>query len=132
MRRSAYFDKADSTQETPPLVIQSAQREESAVRVPSPTGLGTKWLFALLLVAPSTTRLAAQNPIPSSPPTLITLDQAIDRALLNSPTLKATRTQIGQNKAQETTANPASQPRALLGRAIPASLPAGYFQLGLH
>jgi cobalt-zinc-cadmium efflux system outer membrane protein len=105
MRRSAHFDKANSAQETPPLVIQSAQREESAVRVLSPTCLGTKWLLALLLVVPSTTRLAAQNPTPSPPSTLITLDQAIDRALLNSPTLKATRTQISQNKAQETTAN---------------------------
>lgn len=37
--------------------------------------------------------------------TQITLDQAIDLALKNSPTIKATRTQIDQNKAQETTAN---------------------------
>ena len=37
-------------------------------------------------------------------PTQITLDQAIDLALKNSPTIKALRTQIDQNKAQETTA----------------------------
>lgn len=37
--------------------------------------------------------------------TLITLDQAIDLAMKNSPTIKATRTQIDQNRAQETTAN---------------------------
>lgn len=37
-------------------------------------------------------------------PTQITLDQAIDLALKNSPTIKAVRTQIDQNKAQETTA----------------------------
>ena len=34
----------------------------------------------------------------------LTLDQAIDLALANNPTLKATRTQIDQNKAQEITA----------------------------
>ena len=37
--------------------------------------------------------------------TRITLDEAIDLALKNNPTIKATRTQIDQNKAQETTAN---------------------------
>lgn len=37
--------------------------------------------------------------------TQITLDQAIDLALKNSPTIQAARTQIDQNKAQETTAN---------------------------
>lgn len=37
--------------------------------------------------------------------TQITLDQAIDLAMKNSPTIKAARTQIEQNKAQETTAN---------------------------
>ena len=37
--------------------------------------------------------------------TLITLDQAISLALANNPSLKATRTQIQQNQAQEVTAN---------------------------
>lgn len=37
--------------------------------------------------------------------TQITLDQAIDLALKNSPTIQAARTQIDQSKAQETTAN---------------------------
>jgi outer membrane protein, heavy metal efflux system len=37
--------------------------------------------------------------------TQITLDQAIDLALLNSPSIKAARTQIQQNQAQEITAN---------------------------
>lgn len=36
---------------------------------------------------------------------LITLDQAIDLALINSPAIKAARTQIQQNQAQEVTAN---------------------------
>ena len=38
-------------------------------------------------------------------PTRITIDQAIDLAMRNSPTIKATRTQIDQSKAEETTAN---------------------------
>lgn len=37
--------------------------------------------------------------------TRITLDQAIDLAMRNSPAIKAVRTQIDQNKAQEITAN---------------------------
>ena len=37
--------------------------------------------------------------------TLVSLDQAIQLALANNPNLKATRTQIDQNKAQEITAN---------------------------
>ena len=37
--------------------------------------------------------------------TLITLDQAIDLAVTNSPAIKAARTQIEQNQAQEVTAN---------------------------
>lgn len=42
---------------------------------------------------------------PSSAETRITLDDAIKLALENSPSLKATRTQIQQSKAQEITAN---------------------------
>ncbi|HEY6305419.1 MAG TPA: TolC family protein [Candidatus Angelobacter sp.] len=53
--------------------------------------------------APSGARSAQGSPAPG--PTLITLDQAITLALANNPTLKATRTQIQQNQAQETTAN---------------------------
>ena len=37
--------------------------------------------------------------------TMITLDQAIQMALTNSPSIKAARTQIQQNQAQEITAN---------------------------
>lgn len=40
-----------------------------------------------------------------SPPPTITLDQAIDLALAHSHNLKAARTQIDQNKAQEVTAS---------------------------
>ncbi len=43
-----------------------------------------------------------QSPAPSK---VITLDEAISLALANSPALKATRTQIQQNQAQEITAN---------------------------
>jgi outer membrane protein, heavy metal efflux system len=54
-------------------------------------------------IAPS-----AAQPNPAALPTpskIITLDEAISLALANSPTLKATRTQIQQNQAQEITAN---------------------------
>ena len=52
-------------------------------------------MFALLSSAPCLGQASTQ----------ITLDQAIDLAMKNSPTIKAARTQIDQNKAQETTAN---------------------------
>ncbi|HKD91143.1 MAG TPA: TolC family protein, partial [Terriglobales bacterium] len=49
------------------------------------------------------------KPAPGTPQkrsgTQITLDQAIQLAIDNSPTLKASRTQIEQNQAQEITAN---------------------------
>jgi cobalt-zinc-cadmium efflux system outer membrane protein len=49
---------------------------------------------------------AAGTPRPDRPAaTQITLEQAIDLALLNSPTIKAARTLIQQNQAQEITAN---------------------------
>ena len=41
----------------------------------------------------------------SAPSRLVTLDEAIALALANSPAIKAVRTQIQQNQAQETTAN---------------------------
>jgi cobalt-zinc-cadmium efflux system outer membrane protein len=44
-------------------------------------------------------------PAQSRPAALITLDQAIELALANNPGIKAMRTQIQQNQAQETTAN---------------------------
>src|SRR5208283_1770341 len=53
------------------------------------------WLLLLLLV----TAVEGQSP------TLITLDQAIDLALAHNHSLKATRTLILQNQAQEITAN---------------------------
>ncbi len=58
------------------------------------TGLAA--LICLLLLAPV---LRAQSP------TLITLDQAIDLALAHNHSLKATRTLVLQNQAQEITAN---------------------------
>lgn len=43
---------------------------------------------------------------PDAPaPVLITLDQAVSMALANSPSIRATRTQIQQSQAQEITAN---------------------------
>ena len=49
----------------------------------------------------------------SRPSRVITLDDAISLALANSPTLKATRTQIEQNQAQEITAS--LRPNPVLG-----------------
>ena len=57
---------------------------------------------------------AQQSSVPSpAPSNVITLDEAISLALANSPTLKATRTQIQQNQAQEVTAN--LRPNPVLG-----------------
>jgi cobalt-zinc-cadmium efflux system outer membrane protein len=42
---------------------------------------------------------------PQAPATLITIEQAIDFAKSNNPTLQANRTMISQNKEQEVTAN---------------------------
>ncbi|HEY6251989.1 MAG TPA: TolC family protein [Candidatus Angelobacter sp.] len=49
--------------------------------------------------------LAASASAMGQTPTRITLDEAIDLALKNSPTIKAARTQVDQNKAAEITAN---------------------------
>ena len=53
--------------------------------------------------APAGGRTASPSPAPA--PLLITLDQAIELALKNSPTILATRTEIQQSQAQEVTAN---------------------------
>jgi outer membrane protein, heavy metal efflux system len=66
------------------------------------TGLAA--LTCLLLLAPA---LRAQSP------TLITLDQAIDLALAHNHSLKATRTLVLQNQAQEITANLRPNPTLL-------------------
>ncbi len=58
--------------------------------------IGSTGLTCLLLLAPL---VEAQSP------TLITLDQAVDLALAHNHSLKATRTLILQNEAQEITAN---------------------------
>lgn len=57
--------------------------------------------------APGSTQLpapATQSPIPP-PSAVITIDQAIEFAKNNNPTLQASRTLISQNKEQEVTAN---------------------------
>jgi outer membrane protein, heavy metal efflux system len=59
--------------------------------------------------------------------TQITLDQAIDLALRNSPTILATRTLIEQNKAQETTANLRPNPVLLWdAQFLPFFSPGGF------
>lgn len=57
--------------------------------------------------APAPAVTPSGTPLPANPPAAkeVTLDEAIRLALLNNPSLKATRTQIDQNLAQETTAN---------------------------
>ncbi len=56
--------------------------------------------------APSSTQLppATQSPVPA-PSVVITIEQAIELAKKNNPSLQATRMGIQQNKAQEITAN---------------------------
>jgi len=49
--------------------------------------------------------LLASTTYAQSPPSVVTLDQAIDLALAHSHNLKAARTQIDQKKAQEVTAS---------------------------
>ncbi|HJT54758.1 MAG TPA: TolC family protein, partial [Candidatus Angelobacter sp.] len=51
------------------------------------------------------TTMAAQQSPTSAAARLITLDDAIQLALANSPSIKAARTQIQQSQAQEITAN---------------------------
>ena len=59
--------------------------------------------------APATQQSApvssAAQQVPSGAPATITLDRALELALQNNPQLKATRTQVEQNRAQEVTAN---------------------------
>lgn len=54
---------------------------------------------------PGGTNASSSGQAQSPASTRITLDQAISLALANSPSIKATRTQIDQSKAQEITAN---------------------------
>jgi len=58
--------------------------------------------------SPAQTPGSQQQPTtgaPQAPTTLVTLDQAIELAKKNNPTLQASRTLISQNKEQEVTAN---------------------------
>ena len=67
--------------------------------------------LCLLLATASWAQIPASQPqtapAPGTPPPsmVITLDQAIDLATRNNPTLQANRTLISQNKEQEVTAN---------------------------
>ena len=49
--------------------------------------------------------LPGPSPAPSASPHVLTLEQALDLAKQNNPTLQANQTLIRQNKAQEITAN---------------------------
>src|SRR5271166_875716 len=61
--------------------------------------------FRMSVVAALTCLLLLAPAVEAQSPTLITLDQAIDLALAHNHSLKATRTLILQNQAQEITAN---------------------------
>ena len=70
----------------------------------STTGNKPAWAQDSAPASPAPTPPAAdQRPRPAG--TLITLDQALQMALTNSPAIKAARTQIQQSQAQEITAN---------------------------
>jgi outer membrane protein, heavy metal efflux system len=64
-------------------------------------------------VAPAGPTAPSPGQQASAPARVITLDEAISLALANSPSIKATRTQIQQNQAQEITAN--LRPNPVLG-----------------
>ena len=61
--------------------------------------------FRISILAATTLLLLLAPAVEAQTPALITLDQAIDLALVHSHSLKATRTLILQNQAQEITAN---------------------------
>jgi cobalt-zinc-cadmium efflux system outer membrane protein len=68
---------------------------------------------------------ASGNPAPA--PTLITLDQAITLALANSPSIRATRTQVQQSEAQEITASLRPNPELLFdSQFIPVFQPGSF------
>jgi cobalt-zinc-cadmium efflux system outer membrane protein len=70
---------------------------------------------------------ALGTPVTGQVTTQITLDQAIDLALKNSPAIKAARTQIDQNKAEEVTAG--LRPNPLLSwdtQFLPFFTPGGF------
>ena len=80
--------------------------------------IGLAALICLLSLAPV---IEAQNP------TLITLDQAIDLALAHNHSLKATRTLILQNQAQEVTANLRPNPTLLFdSQFVPVFSPSDF------
>lgn len=76
---------------------------------------------------PTATPIPTPRPSPTPAPILITLDQAIELALKNSPTIQATRTEIQQSQAQEVTANLRPNPELLLdSQFIPIFQPGSF------
>lgn len=69
--------------------------------------------FRISILAATTLLLLLAPVVEAQTPALITLDQAIDLALVHSHSLKATRTLILQNQAQEITANLRPNPTLL-------------------
>ncbi len=70
-------------------------------------------LAAALALAPGAARAQSPASAPAMPPPKITLQQAIQYALMHNPSLRAARTAIAQSKAEEVTAN--LRPNPVLG-----------------
>jgi outer membrane protein, heavy metal efflux system len=64
-----------------------------------------RWHFRISILAATTLLLLLAPALEAQTAALITLDQAIDLALAHNHALKATRTLVPQNQAQEITAN---------------------------
>jgi cobalt-zinc-cadmium efflux system outer membrane protein len=70
-------------------------------------------LAAALALAPGAARAQSPASAPATPPPKITLEQAIQYALMHNPSMRAARTTIAQSKAEEVTAN--LRPNPVLG-----------------
>jgi cobalt-zinc-cadmium efflux system outer membrane protein len=84
-------------------------------------------LQRLSKVAPAAMFLIVLMPLSAQTPVLISLDQAIDLAMIHNHSLKATRTLILQNQAQETSANLRPNPTlAFDSQFIPIFTPSAF------
>jgi cobalt-zinc-cadmium efflux system outer membrane protein len=91
----------------------------------------------LLISANAVSAQAPAQAAPQTPPTRVTLDQAIDLAIQHNHSLQAARTMILQNQAQEITANLRPNP-VLIGDAqflpvfTPSNLNSDYLDNGVQ
>ena len=91
------------------LIAASAFAQTGAVSNPSPIAATGQPITTLSVssdgAAQQPSALPASAGTQTAPSALVSLDQVIQLALANNPNLKAMRTQIEQNRAQEITAN---------------------------